>query len=144
MSDELTPITRKETFLAKAGGQNVVTPTPITREETFLQAIIDNGGGGGGGTGGGVLVVGYTYDNGTYTLDKTAQEIYDADFAIMQDIYQSGPVSAKTNWGIVVGVERSPIQIDVHMAAFNEGTGYTLDHIVFNATSATDYPTYTE
>ena len=51
MSDELTPITRKETFLAKAGGQNVVTPTPITREETFLQAIIDNGSGGGGGGG---------------------------------------------------------------------------------------------
>ncbi len=51
MPDTLTPITRKETFLAKAGGQNVVTPTPITREETFLQAIIDNGGGGGGGGG---------------------------------------------------------------------------------------------
>lgn len=50
MSDELTPITRKETFLAKAGGQNVVTPTPITREETFLQAIIDSGSGGGGGS----------------------------------------------------------------------------------------------
>lgn len=43
MSDELTPITRKEIFLAKAGGQNVVTPTPITREEKFLQAIIDSG-----------------------------------------------------------------------------------------------------
>lgn len=75
MSDELTPITRKETFLAKAGGQNVVTPTPITREEIFLQAIIDNGGGG-GGTGGGVLVVNATGD--PLTLDKTWNEIYDA------------------------------------------------------------------
>lgn len=73
MSDELTPITRKETFLAKAGGQNVVTPTPITREEIFLQAIIDNGGGG-GGTGGGVLVV--NDNNGT--LDKTWKEMSDA------------------------------------------------------------------
>ena len=54
---ELTPITRKETFLAKAGGQNVVTPTAITREETFLQAIIDNGSGGGGGGGGALLIV---------------------------------------------------------------------------------------
>jgi len=49
---ELTPITRTETFLAKAGGQSVETPTPITREETFLQGVIDaiaSGGGGGGG-----------------------------------------------------------------------------------------------
>ncbi len=72
MSDELTPITRKETFLAKAGGQNVVTPTPITREETFLQAIIDNGSGGGGG--GGVLMVGISGDE-TLTMDKTFGEI---------------------------------------------------------------------
>lgn len=70
MSDELTPITRKETFLAKAGGQNVVTPTPITREETFLQAIIDNGSGGGGG-GGGVLKV--NVEQGQ--MDKTYAEI---------------------------------------------------------------------
>lgn len=85
MSDELTPITRKETFLAKAGGQNVVTPTPITREETFLQAIIDNGsGGGGGGGGGGVLVV--TLDEDTHTLDKTWKEIHDAPYAVIQII----------------------------------------------------------
>jgi len=75
MSDELTPITRKEIFLAKAGGQNVVTPTPITREETFLQAIIDNGSGGGGGTGGGVLVVNATMSGSTIVLDKTYKEI---------------------------------------------------------------------
>ena len=81
MSDELTPITRKEIFLAKAGGQNVVTPTPITREEIFLQAIIDNGSGGGGGTGGGgnVMIVTLTYDedadDGTYTSSASATEI---------------------------------------------------------------------
>lgn len=75
MSDELTPITRKETFLAKAGGQNVVTPTPITREETFLQAIIDNGGGGGGG--GGAFVV-HTTDEMPPALDKTWQEVFNA------------------------------------------------------------------
>lgn len=74
MSDELTPITRKETFLAKAGGQNVVTPTPITREETFLQAIIDNGSGGGGG-GGGALIV---HLDGDGVFDKTWQECTDA------------------------------------------------------------------
>lgn len=82
---ELTPITRKEHFLAKAGGQSVETPTPITREETFLQAIIDNGGGGGGGTGGGgdVMVVTLTYDedadDGTFTSSATATEIATAN-----------------------------------------------------------------
>lgn len=79
---ELTPITRKETFLAKVGGQNVVTPTPITREETFLQAIIDNGSGGGGGTGGGVLVATLTEQEieGEYYIvaDKTYTEIISA------------------------------------------------------------------
>lgn len=79
MSDELTPITRKEIFLAKAGGQNVVTPTPITREETFLQAIIDSGSGGGGGTGGGALIA--TLNMRTRALDKTWNEINNADVA---------------------------------------------------------------
>ena len=77
MSDELTPITRKETFLAKAGGQNVETPTPITREETFLQAIIDNGSGGGGGA----LIA--TLNTQTGALDKTWNEINDADLTFM-------------------------------------------------------------
>lgn len=43
----LEPITREEMFLAKAGGQDVQTPTPITRKEMFLQAVVDNAGGGG-------------------------------------------------------------------------------------------------
>lgn len=54
---ELTPKTRKETFLAAAAGQDVTTPTPITREEVFLDAIAKGGGGGGGSSGGGVLVI---------------------------------------------------------------------------------------
>lgn len=37
--ENLTPITRREMFLAKAAGQNVKTPTPITREEMFLSMI---------------------------------------------------------------------------------------------------------
>jgi hypothetical protein len=48
----LTPITREEMFLAKAGGQNVTTPTPITRREMFLSKISGSSGGGGGGSGG--------------------------------------------------------------------------------------------
>lgn len=42
----MEPITRKEKFLAKAGGQNIELPNPVTREEMFLAAIS-------GGTGGG-------------------------------------------------------------------------------------------
>lgn len=39
---KLKPITRKEMYLAKAGGQNVSVPLPpITREEQFLKDIID-------------------------------------------------------------------------------------------------------
>lgn len=44
--EELTPITRREVFLAKAAGQDVETPTPVTREEVFLDAIANGGGGG--------------------------------------------------------------------------------------------------
>lgn len=39
---KLNPITRKEMYLAKAGGQSVTVPLPpITREEQFLKDIID-------------------------------------------------------------------------------------------------------
>lgn len=41
----MEPITRKEKFLARAGGQNIELPNPVTREEMFLAAI--------GGTSGG-------------------------------------------------------------------------------------------
>ena len=45
---ELTPITRKENFLAKAAGDpNALDLDPITREEWFISQI--QGGGGGGG-----------------------------------------------------------------------------------------------
>ncbi len=45
---ELTPITRKEHFLAKAAGdQNALDLEPMTREEWFISQI--QGGGGGGG-----------------------------------------------------------------------------------------------
>ena len=46
------PITRKETFLAKAAGQDVPLPDDtLTREEAYLRAIAEGGGGGGTGDG---------------------------------------------------------------------------------------------
>lgn len=41
MSKNLTPITREEYFLARAGGQDVATLTPITREECFLEDVCE-------------------------------------------------------------------------------------------------------
>lgn len=74
---ELTPKTRREVFLAAAGGQDVTTPTPVTREEVFLDAIAK---GGGGSSGGGVLVV---HEDENRTLDKTWQEINDAALSVL-------------------------------------------------------------
>lgn len=69
---ELNPVTRKETFLAAAGGQDVTTPTPVTREEMFLDAIAK----GGGSSGGGVLYV--TVSQGEMALTKNLEEIQTA------------------------------------------------------------------
>ena len=74
----MNPITRKEMFLAAAGGQDVTTPTPVTREEVFLDAIAKGGGGGGGSSGGGVLVVKFTAGRDGWTCDKTYAEIVSA------------------------------------------------------------------
>ena len=41
----MNPITRREVFLAAAGGQQVETPEPITREEMYLKQIAEGGGG---------------------------------------------------------------------------------------------------
>lgn len=46
--EDLTAITRKEKYLAKAGGQDVELPLPpITRKEKYIKGIVDEGGGGG-------------------------------------------------------------------------------------------------
>ena len=74
--EALTPLTRREKILAKAGGADIETPTPVTREEMFLSAI--KGGGGGSSGGGGASankkeVNFYDYDGTilhSYTLNE--------------------------------------------------------------------------
>ena len=85
----MEPVTRKEMFLAKAGGQSVATPEPITREEIFLQRIAENGGSGGGSGGvtswndlkdNPIMVVSVVSINEdeTFTVDKNYAEVSDA------------------------------------------------------------------
>lgn len=79
MADEITldaPETRIERFLAAAAGMDGITlDEPETRIERYLYKIAQ----GGGGSGGGVLVVNATPSENAITLDKTWQEIKDAD-----------------------------------------------------------------
>lgn len=136
MSDELTPITRKETFLAKAGGQNVVTPTPITREETFLQAIIDNGSGGGGGTGGGVLTISVTTELGYAIMDKTWNEINNAAFSVAISSNEGEKLFMP-----VVKTEYSDGEYNVTIAmSGNDSEMVVFNAFIFSAESADGYP----
>lgn len=64
--ENLTPITRKEMFLAKAAGMDVETPEPITREEIFLSKIQ----GGNDGTGGGGESEDFTISDASYLFHK--------------------------------------------------------------------------
>ena len=72
---DLTPITRKEKYLAKAGGQEVTLPPyPITREEMYLEKIAN--GGGGGSSADYAASLRMTIDSSTYVV--TAQ-LYNKD-----------------------------------------------------------------
>ena len=130
----MNPITRKETFLAAAGGQDVNTPTPITREEVFLDAIAKSGGGGGSSGGGGLKVgvnVTESGDNTIYTLDKTWKQISDAiesgNIPYMID-YENGFVNTLSS---------------IRTYEHDSGMGYVVE---FNHEYQTDsengYPTY--
>ena len=68
----LTPITRKEQFMAKAAGQDVTPPEPITREEMFLSDIAEHEEGQGGG---GSLCVTFTADGNSATCDTAFDDI---------------------------------------------------------------------
>ena len=86
MADEImldAPETRLERFLSAAAGMDgIPLDEPETRIERYLYKIAQ----GGGGSGGGVLVV----HDVEGTLDKTWQEIYDADFAVVVQSVPSG------------------------------------------------------
>lgn len=136
------------------GGDGGSVPEPITRTEQYLNQIVTNTAGGGGGGGaslpevtsedngdvltvvdgawakaapsGGVLVVGADMQTGA--LDKTWQEIFDADFPVLdtRDEYNH-------NW--------TPISD----AGIDNGTYYVLvgmggSQVQFTTDSANGYP----
>lgn len=151
----MDPITRKETFLAKAGGQDVTTPTPITREEVFLDEIAKRGGGSSlpstetasagdvlslddnkepqwaapSGSGGGVLVV---HEDEDGALDKTWQEIADSDLCILNHF------GAK----MIQYGRADPISQGKFKVFF--WNFYESSQVVYEADTPTDYPVYVE
>lgn len=74
----MTPITRREMFMAKAVGEDVPTLEPITREEFFLSQI--SGGGGGGGS---MEVDANTYTVGTLSWDGDTEGRDTATLSLM-------------------------------------------------------------
>lgn len=125
------PITRGEQYLdAIATNDTSALPAePITRTEQYLDAIARNGGP--APSGGGVLVVHADADTGA--LDKTWQEINDADFAVMK-----------------VGVGFTVVAPAVYIEAADESEyvvvfadiamGGTITYYQSTATSADGYP----
>lgn len=81
----MKPNSRIDNFLAKIAGDPDANEAmePRSPEEYYLDQIAKNG-----GSGGGVLVVGV--DMQTFTLDKTWQEIYDANLAVMVNKGEDG------------------------------------------------------
>ena len=160
----MNPITRKETFLAAAGGQDVTTPTPITREEAFLDAIVKGGGSSlpstetasagdvlslddnkdpqwapPSGSGGGVLVVNMIWnDGGTIaTLDKTWNEINSAGFNVALE--SDGGFD---NYYTCSSIYTNPMDGTKQIDYIGNAGGGALTAMTFTAATASDYPTY--
>ena len=89
------------------------------------------GGSGGGGSSGGVLVVHDTVSGGTHTLDKTWQEIKDADLAVIK--------RGTGTW--IVHKILDAFGHDISCFTSNAGSVSTL---TYSATSADGYPSYEE
>lgn len=169
----MNPITRKEMFLAAAGGQNVETPTPVTREEVFLDEIAKGGGGSSlpstetasagdvlslddnkepqwaapSGSGGGVLVVHETVSGTTHTLDKTAGEIINSLPCVYIDTVEEGEGYIQHDLKPLLYNQGGD---NGQMWLYQDGMGYAFpitalgpDATYFVAATLNDYPSYT-
>lgn len=123
------PENRREEYLNNiATGSGEIPPYPENREEQYLDAIARNGGGG-GSTGGGVLVVHADADTGA--LDKTWQEIADADCVVFP--YANGAFMFYAQRTAVI-----PAAFAVMFTAVDPGGN--IMQLSFQAASADGYP----
>ena len=122
-----------------SGGTTVVANPTLAGTEADLTGLqvgdtkykVPAGGGGGSG---GVLVVGMTVDGLTSTMNKTWQEIHDADFAVIKSTDDFGmtifrPITSVAN-----------IMSNYNVTVFNKGG----EDSAFLADSANGYPSRTE
>ena len=169
MTDEITldaPETRLERFLAAAAGvEGITLDDPVTRIEKYLYKIAQGSGGvpavedadkgkylhanestgalewaEGGGSGGGT-VVHAVYNENTLTLDKTWQEIKDADAVSV--VFDDAEENARNFFFCTAVFERVPLgvgdtQYVVHVSDL--GNAQILEFI---ADSASGYPSET-
>lgn len=127
----MDPVTRKEMFLAKAGGQSVATPEPITREEIFLQRIAENGGSGGGSGGTSInhkrYVIEYAASDLTPTDDGTGDSFVASEEKQAEVLNLLAELSALTTITINVSVAVPMIGEIMRLPAFfdvkNEANG---------------------
>jgi len=89
---------------------------------------------GGGGTGGGVLIVGINMQ--TMTLDKTWQEIHDADMAFLKVVRSDTTVSWMPVLTVLVDAT-----CEVTFLATNPDDGTSII-MLFSSASADEYPVY--
>lgn len=105
--------------------------TVIALQKTF-------GGGGGGSSGGGVLVVHATASDDALTLDKTWQEIYDADAVSIVWVEVD---DSKNYMTCIRVVTHPPIGGGSTVYAVHASVGG--DGYAFETNSASGYPSYT-
>lgn len=106
--EKLTPITRKEMFLAKAAGQNIKTPEPITREEMFLSNVS------GGGTSG------TTDERFKQLVEGTITEVSDDTVTSIGDYAFTGLFRLKSiNLPLVTSVGKYAFQDCTQLASVN-------------------------
>ena len=88
------------------------------------------------GSGGGVLVVHATFGDAEITLDKTWQEIYDADYAVVHLNFTG------RSYGQLINIDNDGEEYTVSFATIS--TTPTTDVLTFTASSANGYPVYRE
>ena len=130
-SFDYNPLSRREAFLAAIAGDPDTVPVPMSRREELLAAIADRLSAlASASSGSGVLIV----NDVDGTLDKTWQEIADADLAVLKTVganLDNGWDEGSTTFDVV---KSAVVQTD--------GYGYsvTLGFDEYYTDSASDYP----